>query len=663
MQSISRISISTKVTILNLVGMLLLSTAVLIVIGQVLARDLERQAVGMQTLSMQIAWSSLNRLGGDFAVDGGKLKRGDVVLNENYDIVDNIKQVTGGAATLFQGDTRVATNVMKPDGSRAISTKLAAGPAYDAVMKQGVPYRGVVQILDEDYFAAYDPLKDKSGSVVGILFVGIKKSVVFQSFDGNMRLAGLGVAGFAVLLAFPGFLLLRRLLRPLGALKRAMDALSRGDLSAPIDGTQRGDEIGNMARAVVVFRDGMAEAERLRAEQERQRVESEEQKHRALEMMAETVERESRDAVDRVAERTEAMDGNAAKMAESATRVGSNAQDVAAAAAQALSNAQTVASASEQLSASIREIGGQVNQASTITRQAVATSAGTQETIQSLSASVGRIGEVANLIQSIAAQTNLLALNATIEAARAGEAGRGFAVVANEVKNLAGQTAHATEEIAQQITGIQTSTHATVGAVQEIARTIAEIDNISSMIAAAVEEQAAATQEISRNVNQTAAAATEVASRINEVSREASVTGNRAAEMRTMAGTVVNGIDELKRVLVRVVRTATSEVDRRRFPRHRVEARCGVETASGRVEATLIDLSRCGAAIRGSFGMGPGSRGTLSYDALGMPVPFSVMAAEDDMLHISFRTEAINETDFNTRFDRLERTLGVTRAA
>ncbi|WP_448190453.1 methyl-accepting chemotaxis protein [Azospirillum sp. sgz301742] len=664
MQSISRISISTKVTFLNLIGMLLLSAAVLIVIGQVLARDLERQAVDMQTLSMQIAWSSLNHLGGDFAVAGGKLKRGDMVLNENYEIVDNIKQITGGTATLFQGDVRVATNVLKADGSRAIGTTLAAGPAYDAVLKQGVPYRGVVQILGEDYFAAYDPLKDKSGAVVGILYVGIKKSVVFQSFDGNMRLAALGVAGFAVLLAFPGFLLLRRLLRPLGVLKQAMDALSRGDLSAAIDGTARGDEIGNMARAVVVFRDGMVEAERMRAEQERQREQAEELKRRALEMMAETVERESRDAVDRVAQHTEAMDGNAGKMADSATRVGANAQEVAAAAAQALSNAQTVASASEQLSASIREIGGQVNQASTITRQAVATSAGTQETIQSLSASVGRIGEVANLIQSIAAQTNLLALNATIEAARAGEAGRGFAVVANEVKNLAGQTAHATEEIAQQITGIQSSTQATVSAVQEIARTITEIDTISSMIATAVEEQAAATQEISRNVNQTAAAATEVATRIHEVSREASVTGDRAAEMRTLAGTVVDGIDELKRVLVRVVRTATSEVDRRRFPRHNVQARCSIETASGRVEATLIDLSRCGAAIRGAgAGMGPGGRGTLSYDGLGMPMPFSVMAIDGDMLHISFRTEAINEDDFNTRFDRLERTLGVTRAA
>ena len=656
---IARLSISTKVSILNFAGMLMLSGAILGVIGQVLSRDLERQAVEMQTLSMEIAWSALSEKGSDFALRDGKLMLGNLVLNDNNEVVDKIKKITGGTATIFQGDTRVATNVMKPDGSRAVGTKLGAGPAYDAVIGRGTGYRGMVKILGEDYYAAYDPIKDKTGQVVGIVYVGIKKAAVFKSFDENMRLATIGVIGFAVLLAVPGFLLLRGLLDPLSALKRVMDALSQGNLQAQIAGTNRLDEIGNMARAVVVFRDGMVEAERLRVEQERQRLEGEEQKRRALEEMAATVERESREAVSRVAERTEAMDSNAGAMAQSAGLVGTNAQDVAAAAEQALSNAQAVASASDELTASIRDISLQVTQASRATAKAVEASRHTGETIQSLSSAVGRIGEVTGLIQSIASQTNLLALNATIEAARAGEAGRGFAVVASEVKNLANQTSTSTEEITRQIAEIQAVTQAAVNAVEDVGSTISEIDQIAAGIAAAMEQQAAATDEIARNVNQTATAATAVSVRIAEVSAEATNTRERADEVRQVAGGVAASIDELKRVLVRVVRTATTEVDRRRFPRYRIDAACTLTVGVGAaMQARVIDLSRCGAALRTDGAATMTGRGSLTLTDLGMAVPFDVVGHEGDLLHVRFRTSDMNEADFNSRFDRLERTLG-----
>ena len=249
-----------------------------------------------------------------------------------------------------------------------------------------------------------------------------------------------------------------------------------------------------MARSIDVLKANSVEALHLREQQELERAAAERQKRAALEAMASKVETETKSAVDQVAERTDAMNRHAASMAESADRVMSNSQDVAAAAEQALSNAQTVAAAVEQLTASIQEIAGQVSHGNTVSSKAVEKSEYTQRTISTLSDAITRIGEVVTLISEIAAQTNLLALNATIEAARAGEAGKGFAVVANEVKNLASQTAKATEEIGRQIDAIQSVSLTAVAAIKEIGRTIGEMDEISNAIATAVEEQGAATQ-------------------------------------------------------------------------------------------------------------------------------------------------------------------------
>ncbi|MBM3566242.1 MAG: methyl-accepting chemotaxis protein [Alphaproteobacteria bacterium] len=220
----------------------------------------------------------------------------------------------------------------------------------------------------------------------------------------------------------------------------------------------------------------------------------------------------------------EAMEGIANTTSQRATAV-------VAASDEASTNVQTVASATEELSSSISEISRQVTQASKIASSAVQTAHGANERIQSLATAAQKIGEVVQIITDIAEQTNLLALNATIEAARAGDAGKGFAVVAAEVKNLANQTGKATEEISNQIGGIQGATQQAVTSIGEIGKVIGEINEISSTIAAAVEEQGAATKEIARNVEQASAGTSDVASNVTEVTKAAGETGQAAAQV------------------------------------------------------------------------------------------------------------------------------------
>ena len=207
-----------------------------------------------------------------------------------------------------------------------------------------------------------------------------------------------------------------------------------------------------------------------------------------------------------------------------------------------------MASAAEQLTASIREIGGQVSQSSAVVGRAVEAGRSTRETIGALNEQVGRIGTVADMISEIAARTNLLALNATIEAARAGDAGKGFAVVASEVKQLATQTASSTEEISRHIAEVRAATGASVAAVGRIEQTIGEINAIAGSIAAAVEQQGAATAEIARNVTETAAAANAMTSRATEVSDEAKKTGQQAAEVLENTSALDGAMHDLQQV-------------------------------------------------------------------------------------------------------------------
>ncbi len=304
-----------------------------------------------------------------------------------------------------------------------------------------------------------------------------------------------------------------------------------------------------------------------------------------------------------------------------------------------------MASAAEQLTASIREIGGQVNQSSAVVERAVEAGRVTRETMEALNERVGRIGAVADMISEIAAKTNLLALNATIEAARAGDAGKGFAVVASEVKSLATQTAKSTEEIGRHIAEVRAATGESVTAVRHIEQTIGEINAIAGSIAAAVEEQGAATAEIARNVTETAAAANAMTERAKDVSAEADKTGQQAAEVRENTTALDVAMHDLQNTVVHVVRTATADVDRRRYRRRPclVEATIGSQGQSG--TAAIHDISEQGCLAVTTLRCQLGHAVDIGLSGRGTRLRGNVVEVTEHGLRIAFTGDGLAAAD------------------
>ena len=318
--------------------------------------------------------------------------------------------------------------------------------------------------------------------------------------------------------------------QPIATLTRIMGDLAGGKLDVNIDLSRR-DEVGEMAKAVQIFKDNAIDKMRLEQEQAAIAQRAEEEKRQTMNEMADRFERTVKDVVDGVGSAATEMQATSQEMSATAEETSRQSANVASASDQATANVQTVAATAEELSASIAEIGRQVLQSARISQNAVDQAESTNETVKGLAEAASRIGEVVTLINDIAGQTNLLALNATIEAARAGEAGKGFAVVAQEVKNLANQTAKATEEISSQISAVQEETNDAVAAIDKIRAIIGEVNDIATTISSAVEEQGVSTQEIARNVQQAAQGTQDVNVNIESVSRAAGETGAAANQV------------------------------------------------------------------------------------------------------------------------------------
>ena len=334
--------------------------------------------------------------------------------------------------------------------------------------------------------------------------------------------------------------------RPVVLMAGVMKALGEGDRTVEIPARDNRDEIGEMAKSVQVFKEGLIEAERLRAAQE---AETQRQIERGKNMEALVTEFDQMisEVVGSVSSAATELQSTAESLSSTAEETARQSNAVAAASEQTSQNVQTVASATEELTSSIREIGNQVTESTRVVGNAVAQAEDTNAKVKGLFEAAQKVGDVVVLINEIANQTNLLALNATIEAARAGEAGKGFAVVASEVKNLATQTAKATEEIGGQIKAIQDSTNLSAQAIQAITVTINRVNEISTAIASAVEEQGAATQEISRNVQEASTGTAEVSSNIVGVTQASQQTSAGSTQVLSAASELASNGERLRK--------------------------------------------------------------------------------------------------------------------
>jgi methyl-accepting chemotaxis protein len=482
-------------------------------------------------------------------------------FNDN-EAVDRVTKINKGTATVFRYDAakndfvRLSTSVKKADGTRAIGTALGnSGIVFPYIMR-GEVYNGRANILGIPYQTGYMPINTKDGKPSGILYIGVGKIEELRASTDGLYRDLLIAAGVALAFAALGAgLVSRRLMAPLPKLASATRDIADEKIGVEVPYQQRADEVGLLARSLASLKASVEERNELR-DRDNSEKQSELEKARQRDEDITAFRQAVSDITARISAGSERM-GEASRMLNDVVASTARGADGAKAAAdQANHGISTVATSADQLNGSIREVAGRAEEATRIVGGAVGAGRGSQQGIMELAATAGRIGDVVTTIRAIAEQTNLLALNATIEAARAGESGRGFAVVANEVKTLATQTSKATEEIAEQVTQMQSASDSVVKVFESIFSALNDIDTASGAIAASVEEQGAATGEIARSASQAAQGAEEMSLNIVSVERMVSKAAESVAMLeetseafRSDAGSLVSEIESfLKKV-------------------------------------------------------------------------------------------------------------------
>ena len=581
-------------------------------------------------------------------------------------VVEDVARITNSVATVFAGDTRIATTVKRPDGSRAVGTKLAAGPARAAVIDGKMSYRGTADILGVQYFTVYEPLLDRDGHAVGILFDGVPSAKV-QAVLNSIIWQTSEVALVVVLIgAVSIWLMLRATLRPLLALAGVVHTISDGQLDVLVPCADRTDQLGEIGRAVEILRDKAQHARALGMQAARDR-EAQDRRQAAIDLVTQDFGGSLSGVLVGLVASASGMRDSAGDVAGAAQQTRGDMESTTLEAERSAQNLSRVAAAAEELTASVGEISRQVDLAATAAHEAVEQARTADTTVRDLSAAASQIGQVVSLINTIAAQTNLLALNATIEAARAGEAGKGFAVVAGEVKQLAAQTATATQQIGLQVSAIRTATSQAANAVMAVTTAIGRVSLVATQISAAIEQQGTATSEILAQVNTVAQITDKAASAMRTVS-------NAAERSRQISQTVLVSADEVTKIsgtlreevghFMVAIRADQQNDNRRQYERivgggMKVGLSCA---AHGTVSATVKDISLGGATLFCDWPCAAGTEIKLRFPVGEFEVSSRAVNIRDGQLGVAFRQDPQTLVHIAQAIDQIEAAGGSCRS-